>query len=143
VTDKLRSAPVALLDQGGGAMPAGHGHPAPGSLEPQKIVGAPPRSKWSAAAGLAGGVDPQESGARDRPRPAAGSQIGGSAPRGRRPTLGWLDGRGVSVTFTPPWRCGGAVAASPPPPRFGSGEGFGGRRGQVSPAKGDGVRSHL
>ena len=111
-------------------MPVGHGHPAPGSWEPQKIVGAPPRSKWSAEAGRAGRADPQESGAPDRSRRAAGSQNGGSAPRGRRPTLGWLDGRGVSVTVNPPWRMGGGggaplrsggsgptpLAGSPPPP---------------------------
>ena len=36
---------VFLLDQGGGAMPVRHGHPAPGSREPQKNVGAPPRPK--------------------------------------------------------------------------------------------------
>ena len=91
VTDKLRSAPVALLDQGNGAMPVGHGHPAPGSWEPQKIVGAPPRSKWSAR--------------------GAGSQIGGSAPRGRRPTprLARWQGRlghvQSSVAHGGRWRC--------------------------------------
>jgi hypothetical protein len=91
-------------------MPVGHGHPAPGSRESQKIVGAPPRPKWSAKAGRAGGADPQESGAPGRPRRAAGSQNDGSTSRGRRPTLGWFFGRGVSVTFNPPWRMG-AVAA--------------------------------
>ena len=80
-------------------MQVGHGHPAPGSREPQKIVGAPPRSNWSAKAGR-----------------AAGSQNDGSTPSGRRPTLGWFFGRGVSVTFSPPWRMG-AVAA----PKSGSG----------------------
>ena len=57
VTDKLRSAPVTLLDQGDGATPLGSRHPAPGSYEPQKIVGALPGSKWAAQAGVgAGGV---------------------------------------------------------------------------------------
>ena len=92
-------------------MPVGHGHPAPGSWEPQKIVGAPPRSKWSAEAGPAGGADPKKSGAAGRSRRAAGSQIGGSTPHGRRPTQGWLDGRGVSVTVNPPWRMGGGGGA--------------------------------
>ena len=112
VTDKLRSAPVTLLDQGDGAMPVGHGYPAPGSTEPQKIVGTPPRSKWSTEAGPSGGADPKKSGAPTRPRRAAGSQNGGSTPRGRRPTLGWLDGRGVSVTVNPPWRMGGGGGAA-------------------------------
>ena len=108
--------PSPLQDQGTEAMPVGHGHPAPGSREPQKIVGAPPRPKWSAKAGRAGGADPQESGAPAPPRPprpprrAAGSQNDGSTPRVRCPTLGWFVGRGVSVTFNPPWRME-AVAA--------------------------------
>lgn len=69
VTDHLRSAPVTLLDQGDGAVPIRNRHPAPGSCEPQKIVGALPASKWSAQAGVgrAGRADPKKSGTSGPP----------------------------------------------------------------------------
>jgi len=86
VSDKLRSAPVTLLDQGDGAAPLGSRHPAPGSYEPQKIVGALPGSKWAT------------------PAQARVHRTVARHPWGHRPTSSWLAGRGVSVTRSPPWR---------------------------------------
>ena len=82
---------------------AGSRHPAPGSSEPQKIVGAPPRSKWTTEAGAGrgrGSLSIQAS--PPRTHRAEGSQIAGLVPCRHRPTPCWLDGRGVSVTSVAP-----------------------------------------
>lgn len=68
VADNLRSAPVTLQDQGHGATPHGSRHPAPGSNEPQKIVGTLPRSKRTAEAGTGGGREGICREFGDRPR---------------------------------------------------------------------------
>jgi len=109
VSDKLRSAPVTLLDQGDGAAPLGSRHPAPGSDEPQKIVSALPVSKWATQAGVgAGRMRGPQKVRRIRPAPTpAQARVHRTVarhPRGRRPTASWLAGRGVSVTRSPPWR---------------------------------------
>jgi hypothetical protein len=78
-------------------------HPAPGSAEPQKIVGAPPRSTWTTEAGAGRGRGSRSIQAPPpRRHRAVESQIAGSAPGRRRPTPYWLDGRGVSVTVVAP-----------------------------------------
>lgn len=82
--------------------------------EPQKIVGALPRSKWAAEAGTGAGARTLYSPGAPAPRPrrTTGSQSAGWALGWRRPTPWWLDGRGVSVTDIPPWRCGGDAPVS-------------------------------
>ena len=67
-TDRLRSAPATFVDRGHGAVPMRNRHPARGSDEPQKIVGALPRSKWAAEAGTRGGrAGPPSKSRRVRP----------------------------------------------------------------------------
>lgn len=74
-TDRPRSAPATFLDQGDGAASGRSGHPAPGSWEPQIIVGALPRSKRAAEARAGGGArDPKQS-KRPARRPRRGRGI--------------------------------------------------------------------
>ena len=103
-TDRLRSAPATFVDPDHGAVPMGNRHPAPGSYEPQKIVGALPRSKWAAEAGTGGGrAGPPSRSRRDRPPSPPGPRVHRSLARrpagAVQPLDGSLAGASRSRTF--------------------------------------------